>query len=132
MLIPTGTQSNIECIYSYMAKLGKPKGTRNKKTLERLNQMAMNTGETTSTSESQQSRGQDIELDQDTTGSATTPASLTQWMHWPGLTSTYASLDSEIDLNLDLPSIPSAFGLDTFLNSLPVDEGLQKVYKLTN
>ncbi|KAK4200397.1 hypothetical protein QBC40DRAFT_254172 [Triangularia verruculosa] len=28
--------SNLECQYSYMGKLGKPKGSRNKKTLERL------------------------------------------------------------------------------------------------
>lgn len=28
--------SNLTCTYSYMAKLGKPKGSRNKRTLERL------------------------------------------------------------------------------------------------
>ncbi|KAL7915495.1 hypothetical protein GGI35DRAFT_436984 [Trichoderma velutinum] len=28
--------SNLQCTYSYMAKLGKPKGSRNKRTLERL------------------------------------------------------------------------------------------------
>ncbi|EED13065.1 hypothetical protein TSTA_055670 [Talaromyces stipitatus ATCC 10500] len=109
-----------------MAKLGKPKGTRNKKTLERLNQMAQNNRDTTSSSESQQSRGQDIELEQDLTGSASTPASITQWMNWPALSSTCTGIDSDIDLGLDIPSIPSTFGLDAFLSSLPIDEGLQK------
>lgn len=113
-----------------MAKLGKPKGTRNKKTLERLNQMALNNGETTSASGSQQSQSQDTELEQDITGSVTTPASMEQWLNWPALSSTYASADSDINLSLDVPIIPSTFGLEAFLNSLPVDEGLQKVRRL--
>ena len=32
--------SDIPCRYSYMAKLGKPKGSRNKKTFEKLSRMA--------------------------------------------------------------------------------------------
>ncbi|KAK8228850.1 hypothetical protein IWZ00DRAFT_490678 [Phyllosticta capitalensis] len=41
--------SGVECVYSYAAKLGKPKGSRNKKTLERLRQMseAASGGQTT-------------------------------------------------------------------------------------
>ncbi|KAK7540179.1 hypothetical protein IWX49DRAFT_200632 [Phyllosticta citricarpa] len=32
--------SGVDCVYSFAAKLGKPKGSRNKKTLERLRQMS--------------------------------------------------------------------------------------------
>ncbi|KAK7529473.1 uncharacterized protein J3D65DRAFT_167562 [Phyllosticta citribraziliensis] len=41
--------SGVECVYSFAAKLGKPKGSRNKKTLERLRQMseAASGGQTT-------------------------------------------------------------------------------------
>lgn len=39
-------RSNIDCHYSYAAKLGKPKGSRNKKTLEKLGLLRADTGGT--------------------------------------------------------------------------------------
>lgn len=124
MLILPGAQSSLECIYSYVAKLGKPKGARNKKTLERLNQMALEG----STSEEEKSGGQNIKLEQVATGSTASPSSMTQqWMELPEVSSIYFDIGADINLSLEIPRTPSTCGLDAFFDPLSIDESLQQV-----
>jgi hypothetical protein len=42
----------MRCIYSYAARIGKPKGSKNKKTLERLRQISVDNSTNTETSNS--------------------------------------------------------------------------------
>lgn len=110
-----------------MAKLGKPKGTRNKKTLERLNKMALNSTEPVNTSESQPARGRSVVPEQETVNPIATPTSITQWMNWPVLSSTCSGLDNDLDMCLEMQSMQSTFGLDASLHSISIDGGLYQV-----
>ncbi|CRG87957.1 hypothetical protein PISL3812_04979 [Talaromyces islandicus] len=115
------TSSNNECTYSYMAKLGKPKGARNKKTLERLDQVAANSANATSSSDSLPSLSRSVEPERETSVPMTSPGPITPWMHWSALASTGVSTDGDLNMSLEDQNLQSLFDLDPSLNSGQMD-----------
>jgi hypothetical protein len=110
-----------------MAKLGKPKGVRNKRTLEKLDQMATNSANAASSTDSQPFLDRGVEPGQETSAPMTTPVPITPWMHWSALSSTGTVTDDQLSMCLDEQIIQNPFDLDASLHSGSIDRGLLQV-----
>lgn len=110
-----------------MAKLGKPKGARNKKTLERLDQVAAYSANAASSSDSLPSLSRSVEPERETSVPMTSPAPITPWMHWSALSSTGVSTDGDFNMAFEEQNIQSLFDLEPSLNFGPMDRSLFQV-----